>query len=66
MTITPEDVSSALDLLDAHGFDADMGLCLSCKTVAHGVEPDARAYTCPSCDAKAVFGLEEIIIMGAP
>lgn len=40
------------------------GWCLACGTEAYGVEPDARRYTCESCGAPFVFGLEELLMMG--
>ena len=54
-----------LSLEDYEAYHEDnMGLCLACGELADGVEPDARNYTCESCDAKKVFGLEECLIMG--
>jgi len=44
--------------------DYDMGFCLACGSEAYGVEPDARQYTCESCQAKKVYGLEELLLMG--
>ena len=43
--------------------DDNMGFCLACGEEAYGVEPDARRYVCESCDARAVFGAEEILLM---
>jgi hypothetical protein len=40
------------------------GYCLACGEVAYGVEPDARKYTCESCDSPSVYGIEELLIMG--
>ena len=40
------------------------GFCLACGKDAHGVEPDARRYTCESCKAPKVYGLEELLLMG--
>lgn len=40
------------------------GFCLACKAEAYGVEPDARRYECESCGEKAVYGIEELLIMG--
>jgi len=42
----------------------NMGFCLACGAEASGVEPDARRYTCESCNAAKVFGLEELALMG--
>ena len=38
------------------------GFCLICGNVAEGVEPDARNYTCESCGAEQVFGIEELVM----
>lgn len=35
------------------------GICLKCGSIAYGVEPDARNYTCEDCGQPAVYGLEE-------
>ena len=43
--------------------DDNLGFCLACGDEAYGVEPDARRYTCESCDQPAVYGAEEILIM---
>jgi hypothetical protein len=40
----------------------DPGFCLSCGAAAHGVEPDARRYRCESCNAKQVYGAEELLL----
>ena len=42
-----------------------MGFCIACGDEAYGVEPDARRYVCESCDAKAVYGAEELLLMTA-
>ena len=40
------------------------GFCLACGAEADGVEPDARYYECEVCEVKAVFGAEELLMMG--
>lgn len=40
------------------------GGCLKCGFEAYGVEPDARNYECEECGHAAVFGLEELLLMG--
>lgn len=41
------------------------GFCLACgKSSTSHVEPDARRYTCESCKAPKVYGIEELMIMG--
>ena len=42
-----------------------MGFCIACGDDAYGVEPDARRYVCESCDAKAVYGAQELLLMTA-
>lgn len=44
--------------------DRSMGFCLACGCEADGVEPDARKYTCESCQMPKVYGLEELVMMG--
>ena len=44
--------------------DNTSGYCLACGAKAHNVEPDARKYTCESCQAPKVFGAEELMLMG--
>lgn len=44
--------------------DGNVGFCLACGNDADGVEPDARRYTCESCDQPKVYGLEELLMMG--
>lgn len=45
-------------------YEGTLGFCLACGADAYGVEPDARKYTCESCGAPKVYGLEELAIMG--
>lgn len=40
------------------------GFCLACGAEVEGVEPDAREYECEVCGEDAVYGAEEILIMG--
>jgi hypothetical protein len=44
--------------------EGNKGFCLACGKIAEGVEPDARKYTCESCNAEKVYGFEELLIMG--
>lgn len=39
------------------------GLCWHCGAIAYGVEPDASRYECEECGEKAVYGVEETIVM---
>lgn len=41
------------------------GGCTNCGAIIiGGVEPDARKYECEECGERAVYGLEELVIMG--
>ena len=44
--------------------DDNLGFCIACGAEAYCVEPDAREYECESCGAKAVYGAEELLLMG--
>lgn len=46
----------------AHSTD-NPGFCIACGTDADGVEPDAEDYECEACEAEAVFGAEQLLIM---
>ena len=41
-----------------------IGLCRKCKAERECCEPDARDYPCESCGKNAVYGVEELLIMG--
>lgn len=49
-----------LDMCENNG-----GYCLECYGETYGVEPDARNYKCEECLRYAVFGMEELLAMGA-
>lgn len=51
--------ASESDLMDGR-----YGGCIECGHVQYGCEPDARKYDCENCDELAVYGLEELLIMG--
>lgn len=40
------------------------GFCIACHDETYGVEPDAQQYQCESCGARAVYGVEELLIRG--
>ncbi len=40
------------------------GFCIHCGAYREEVEPDARGYTCDDCGEDAVYGAEELVIMG--
>jgi Zn finger protein HypA/HybF involved in hydrogenase expression len=50
--------------LDGLMSEGGQGFCLSCGQTTDGVEPDARKYTCPTCQQPKVYGFEELLIMG--
>jgi len=45
--------------------DENEGICIACGADASGVEPDARRYECDVCNASAVYGAEELLLMFA-
>jgi hypothetical protein len=59
-SITPERIMEACERyqqsLDNPGF------CIACGAEAEGVEPDAEKYTCESCGASGVYGVEQLLI----
>lgn len=40
------------------------GFCIECGEPRECCEPDAREYPCSACGALAVYGAQEIVIMG--
>ena len=40
------------------------GFCIECGASKGGCEPDAREYKCDECGEYAVYGAEELLIMG--
>ncbi len=59
-SITLERVMAAVE--DAGQSLENPGFCIACGDDAEGVEPDARRYECESCEARAVYGAEELLI----
>jgi hypothetical protein len=55
---------NATDVLEAALNDDGSGFCTQCGAEAYGVEPDARGYECEECGADAVYGAEELVLMG--
>ena len=45
--------------------DDSKGICIGCGEEASGVEPDARLYECEACGKRKVYGLMELVEMGA-
>lgn len=46
------------------GMEQDLGFCVECGAERELCEPDARKYQCPDCGEFAVYGAEELIVMG--
>lgn len=42
----------------------DDGICIACGEDAMHVEPDAEKYKCESCGEPAVYGCEQMLLMG--
>ena len=55
-TFSLEEIQQAID--DHNGF------CIKCRYEQEGVEPDAREYECDECGENAVYGAEELVVMG--
>ena len=43
--------------------DESLGFCLACGDEKDGCEPDARKYTCDSCNQPKVYGYSELVMM---
>lgn len=49
-----------------HQLDNEMeGVCIECHGVNGCCEPDARYYPCDFCQKNKVFGISELLVMGA-
>jgi len=44
--------------------EGSLGYCIKCGSEQFGCEPDARRYTCESCEKNFVYGTQELLIMG--
>ena len=51
-------------ILEAVQGDEQVGFCVKCGAEKYGVEPDARKYKCEECGERAVYGAEELLMMG--
>lgn len=60
-TVTKDRIMEMADRYN-HSLD-NPGICLACGEEAHGVEPDARKYTCDSCGEPRVYGCMELVMM---
>lgn len=57
-----------IEMTEAHYHEMNEGcegVCLKCGNEQFGCEPDARRYECEACGEKAVYGVEEALMMGA-
>ena len=45
------------------GFPGNNGICVACGSEQGGVEPDAERYPCESCGKRAVYGIEQAVIL---
>lgn len=55
-TFTLEEIAPAIE--DYTGF------CIKCGADKPNCEPDARKYECDECGENAVYGAEELLLMG--
>ena len=63
-TKLPADLTVEM-VMDAYQADDNLGFCMECGLEAYGVEPDAREYNCEGCEAPAVYGAGELLVMFA-
>jgi Zn finger protein HypA/HybF involved in hydrogenase expression len=49
------------DIMSVIEEDDNEGFCVNCGEQVSYVEPDARKYTCPSCDGATVYGAQELL-----
>lgn len=42
----------------------DDGFCTACGAEQMNIEPDAQQYPCDACGANAVYGAEQLLLLG--
>jgi len=62
-TVTPKRWTFTLAEIEEAAEDS-CGFCLACGAINSCCEPDARRYPCESCEAKRVYGTDELAMMG--
>ena len=55
-----DDILEAIE--DSYTSLSSPGFCTACGAEAFGVEPDARGHKCDECNARAVYGAEELVL----
>lgn len=66
MTYHPKTKTFDMTEDEYQSYDEDlMGLCITCGEERSSCEPDARNYECEACGEKTVFGVAELLLMGA-
>jgi hypothetical protein len=60
--INPDDVLAAAEE-QMFGL-GNAGFCLTCGEELDGIDPDARGDECECCGAFAVYGAQELVLMG--
>lgn len=53
----------SLELIE-EGIEESLGFCTACGAERGFCEPDATEYECDECGEFAVFGAEELLVMG--
>ena len=61
-TLDPDEVLSAAEE-QMFGL-GNSGFCVSCGEEQDGVDPDARGDECECCGEKAMYGAQELVLMG--
>ena len=59
----PEPISFTLEQIEI-AMQSLSGFCIECGAERSCCEPDAREYKCDICGKFAVFGAEELVLMG--
>lgn len=62
MTHTITKKINPLALLEMYECGEDVGVCTECGEIAQNVEPDATNYVCEACGARAVQGVETLLM----
>ena len=61
-SVTPERIERAV----LRGWESldNPGICVACGEDADGCEPDAEKYECECCGERAVYGAEQLLVVG--
>lgn len=57
-------ITGQIKATEAEVNDGTEGACLACGERAYGVGPDVEKYVCQHCGERAVYGLQQLLLMG--